>query len=112
MEINFQAHTLILFVKVLSNDARRRRYDLLGEESDKMPPSPSRGNSFNFGPFSFHAPPSTAEPTDQINSKQFMESIISDSYNKPYLVYYYHDFCRKCPQYTEKWEELRKVNMK
>lgn len=76
-----------------------------------MPPPPSRGNSFKFGPFSFHAPPPTSEPTDQVNSMQFMETIIPDSYNKPYLIYYYHDFCSRCPQYTEKWEELRKVNM-
>ena len=54
MYSNFQAHTLILSVKVLSNDIRRRQYDLLGEESDKMPPSPSpQDKSFKFGPSIF-----------------------------------------------------------
>ena len=38
-----------------------------------------------------------------------MESILPDSYQYPYLVYYYYSFCPRCALWTKKWMEYYKV---
>ncbi|XP_019850178.1 PREDICTED: dnaJ homolog subfamily C member 16-like isoform X2 [Amphimedon queenslandica] len=81
--------------KILHNDDKRRRYDILGEESDDAPPS-NKPDTRNY-----------LTPTDSVSSMQFMNHLKSYSKKRPYLIYYYHDFCPACLSWTEKWEELR-----
>ena len=83
--------------QILHNDDKRRRYDILGEESEDFPPT-SKPDTRNY-----------LTPTDTVSSMQFMNLLKPHSKTRPYLVYYYHDFCPACLSWTEKWEELRTV---
>ena len=116
--IIFKQNTLVLFVfeyfkyfsvtlpvskislslpQILHNDDKRRRYDILGEESEDFLPT-SKPDTRNY-----------LTPTDTVSSMQFMNLLKPHSKTRPYLVYYFHDFCPACLSWTEKWEELRTV---
>lgn len=94
---NNNYNNLCLFPQILHNDDKRRRYDILGEESDDAPPS-NKPDTRNY-----------LTPSDSVSSMQFMNHLKSYSKKRPYLIYYYHDFCPACLSWTEKWEELRTV---
>lgn len=92
--------------EVLSDDDRRRRYDLVGDDSEPSPRMPHpymRPGGARFT-FKMHETP---EPTDEINTKMFMETIVPASDTIPYILYFFHDFCTRCEPYTERWEELK-----
>ena len=77
------------------------------EPSPRMPHPYMRPGGARFT-FKMHETP---EPTDEINTKMFMETIVPASDTIPYILYFFHDFCTRCEPYTEKWEELKQVSV-
>ena len=51
----------------------------------------------------------TGHRGDTINIQQYKNRIIPESYHKPFLIYFYHDFCLPCLQVSQTWDQLKKV---
>ena len=113
-----------LFIQVLSDDDKRQRYDLTGEMED----TPTRhshssrggftvfqsgggGGGFQFH-FQFPGRGGHARRDDSINSGVFFDRVLPESHHKPYLMYFYHDFCFECMRVESVWNSLKEVSVK
>ena len=81
--------------EVLSDKGRRHNYDH-GQTQD---------GSFTM----FHKNFFTGHHRNTINTHQYRAHIIPQSYHKPFLMYFYHDFCLPCIHVSSIWDQLKKV---
>jgi len=89
--------------EVLSHEDRRWKYDNGHLEQDQDPFA-----NFN-KKFYFHFP--NVHRSDNINIQYYKDHVIPDSYNKPYLLYFYHDFCPSCVNVWRVWDQLKSVRV-
>lgn len=82
--------------EVLSDKRRRLNYD-----NDQ-----TTDNSFTMFHKNFFF---TGHRGDTINMQQYKEHVIPQSYRRPFLLYFYHDFCLPCLQVSQLWDQLKKV---
>jgi len=82
--------------EVLSDKRRRQSYD-------HQPDSIFTMFNKNF----FFA----GHPDDTINLQQYNDHIIPQSFNIPYLLYLYHDFCLPCVHVSNIWDQLKMVQI-
>ena len=109
----------VLF-QVLSDDEKRRRYDLTGRVEDAGAQHRSHhshqgftvfqsGNGFQFH-FQFPGRGSGRQRDDTISFREFSREIVPGSNRKPYLIYFYSDFCFECMRVDSVWAELKNVS--
>lgn len=110
---------------MLSDDEKRQRYDQTGSIEDvrthRSHSSQQGFTVFQSGQgfqFHFHFPGNgggggrggSARGQDSISSREFFEEVVPGSHRKPYLLYFYHDFCFECVRVDAIWGELRNVS--
>ena len=103
-------------MQILSDENRRRTYDLTGETSESpQPRGPAPGHGFtvfqsgNTFHFQFNMGGSQ-QRSDGISTKAFFNTILPGSHHKPYLLNFHHEFCMQCIHVERVWEELRNVS--
>ena len=107
-----------LYLQILSDERRKRRYDYFGDEENIIIGEPHKQRttgreeeeeepeiplfSFSFGP--------SPDSSDEINSQEFFKEVLPASMNSPHLLYFYNDFCDECKECGERWNQMRKVS--
>ena len=89
--------------EVLSNEDRRWKYDNGQLDQDQDP-----FTNFNKH-FYFHFP--NVQRSDSINIQYYKDRVIPASYDQPYLLYFYHDFCPSCMSIRREWDQLKSVRI-
>ena len=109
---------LLLHVyQILSDENRRRTYDLTGETSDSPQsrgPAPGQGFTLFQAGNTFHFRFNTGGPRqrgDGVTTNAFFSSILPGSHHKPYLLNFYHDFCMQCVDVERVWQDLKNVSL-
>ena len=109
-----------IMYQVLSDKDKRRRYDLTGtiEEPGAQHRSHSShqgftvfqsGNGFQFH-FQFPGGGSGRQRDNSISYRDFTGNILPESYRKPYLLYFYSDFCFECMRVDNVWIQAKNVS--
>ena len=108
---------LLVHAQILSDENRRRTYDLTGETSDSPQsrgPAPGQGFTVFQSGNTFHFRFNTGGPRqrgDGVTTSAFFSSILPGSHHKPYLLNFYHDFCLQCVDVERIWQELKDVSL-
>ncbi len=69
------------------------------------------GNGFQFH-FQFpggHDGGQDGRRKGSIRTEEFFRKILPGSHERPYLIYFYHDFCWECGRMDEIWREIEQV---
>ncbi|ELU18125.1 hypothetical protein CAPTEDRAFT_225634 [Capitella teleta] len=67
---------------------------------------PFGGGAFNFGGFNFGADVESSVEKYIITHRNYEEKILPGSFDKPYLIYIYRDFCFACMEVERIWDRL------
>ena len=108
----------------MSDDEKRQHYDRTGSISEPgTHRSPFSQQGFTFfqssgggGGFQFHfhfpgggGGGGASRRDDSVSYGAFFDRILPESHHRPYLIYFFHDFCLECMRVDSVWQELKQV---